>query len=300
MDLSSIRVPENPLLLRLERIFLRASKPMRLRIEFFLSRGGLFSIVWIFLFSFSFCKTVSEVDRTFDSSGKKGTLIISSLDGSKEWIHDPRRSEERFLPASTFKIPNTLISLQERIVSDENFRFHWNGVRTDVDDWNQDQTLKSAFQRSCVWCYQELAVQVGLKKYETYLQKMEYGNLKTGKDVRTFWLEGDLRISAREQIDFLKKLYLRKFAFDSKYYEILRKIFLVVRNQDFSLFAKTGWAQSDPSIGWYVGYLETKTEVWFFALNLDIRDKKDLPLRKEIVFQSFKELGLISDDSPKF
>ncbi|TGK25234.1 class D beta-lactamase [Leptospira stimsonii] len=300
MDLCSFRVPENPLLLRLERIYLRASKPMILRIEFFLPRGGLFFIVWIFLFSFSFCKSVSEVDRTFNSSGKKGTLIISSLDGSKEWIHDQRRSEERFLPASTFKIPNTLIALQEKIVSDENFEFRWNGTRTDVEDWNQDQTLKSAFQRSCVWCYQELAVEVGLKKYETYLQKMEYGNLKTGKDVRTFWLEGDLRISAREQIDFLKKLYLRKFAFDSKNYEILRKIFLVGSGSDSSFFAKTGWAQSVPSIGWYVGYLETKTEVWFFALNLDVGEKKDLALRKEIVLQSFKDLGLISEASPKF
>ena len=56
------------------------------------------------------------------------------------------------------------------------------------------------------------------------------------------------------------------------------------RNPDFSIYGKTGWAASaEPQVGWYVGYLETHDDVWFFALNMDIRSETDLPLRKQLV-----------------
>ncbi|RHX93987.1 class D beta-lactamase [Leptospira yasudae] len=254
----------------------------------------------LLLIPFGFCKTLPPVDRGFASHGISGTLIVSSLDGSREWIHDMERSERRFLPASTFKILNTLIALRENVADERATVFRWNGTKYPFEDWNRDHSLLSAFQKSCVWCYQELAQKIGLKKYDRYLQNIEYGNGKTGTNVRTFWLERDLRISAREQIRFLKRLYRKELGFQPQDYETLRRIFLVSDESEFSLYAKTGWATTEPQVGWYVGYLENGNDVWFFALNLDVRGQEDLRLRKEILLQTLQDLRLIPNRSIRF
>ncbi|MDV6235321.1 class D beta-lactamase [Leptospira ellisii] len=258
------------------------------------------SFVFLFLNPFGFCKTIPPIDRGFVSRGVSGTLIVSSLDGSREWIHDVERSDRRFLPASTFKILNTLIALRENAANERSTVFRWKGTKYPLEEWNRDHTLKSAFQKSCVWCYQEIAQKVGPKKYDRYLQNLEYGNGKTGTNVRTFWLEGDLRISAREQIRFLKRLYRKELGFRSQDYEALRRIFLVSDESEFSLYAKTGWATVEPEVGWYVGILERGNEVWFFALNLDVRGTEDLRLRKEILLQTLQDLCLIPNRSIRF
>ena len=69
------------------------------------------------------------------------------------------------------------------------------------------------------------------------------------------------------------------------------------RNPDFSIYGKTGWAASaEPQVGWYVGYLETHDDVWFFALNMDIRSETDLPLRKQLVREALVAKGIIRQD----
>ena len=55
--------------------------------------------------------------------------------------------------------------------------------------------------------------------------------------------------------------------------------------------AKTGW---EGKYGWYVGYLETKNDVWFFATNIDTKSKDDLPKRKAITLEVLKIKGIIN------
>ena len=44
----------------------------------------------------------------------------------------------------------------------------------------------------------------------------------------------------------------------------------VDENEKYCVRAKTGVVGSvTPKIAWYVGYLETKDDVWFFACNID-------------------------------
>ncbi len=143
----------------------------------------------------------------FQSRKVEGTIVISSLDGATEYLSNKARSEKRFLPASTFKIPNTLIALDEGVVANAQEIFKWDGEDKGWAAWNKDQSIESAFPISCVWFYQELAKRVGNTTYLSHLEKLEYGNQMTGPNITTFWLEGDLRISAQEQIAFLKKLW---------------------------------------------------------------------------------------------
>lgn len=157
------------------------------------------------------CNNSTKTQNYMEDNRIDGTIVVSSLDTGKEYILNKKRSEQRFLPASTFKIPNTLIALQEGIIKDENDIIRWNGEDKGLADWNKDQNLKSAFPVSCVWFYQELAKKVGMDNYLDYLDELNYGNKKTGANVDTFWLEGEIRISAKEQIDFLKKVYKEEY-----------------------------------------------------------------------------------------
>jgi beta-lactamase class D len=235
-----------------------------------------------------------DLAKLFQDRAVEGTIIISSLDNKINYVHNSRRSEIRFIPASTFKIPNTLIALEEGAVKNEKEIIKWDGIDKGFDAWNRDQTLETAFPVSCVWFYQELAKRVDNQKYLAHLKKLGYGNEKTGPDVTTFWLEGDLRISAKEQINFLKKLYAESLPYSKGNIKLLKKIMIVEENPQFTIRAKTGWAmKTDPQQGWYVGYVETKEQIWFFATNLEIRKKGDDVFRKEITMAALKAKGIL-------
>ena len=230
-----------------------------------------------------------DLETIFKKTNIDGTLIISSLTNNKEYIYNNSRAITRYIPASTFKIPNTLIALEEGIIKDEYEIIKWDGKKRFYEPWNKDQTLQSAIAISCVWCYQKLAKKIGDEKYLSYLKKLHYGNEKTGLDVSTFWLEGDLKISAVEQIKFLKKLYKSDLPFKQKNIDITKKILTVEKTKEYTLKAKSGWSGK---IGWYIGYVETKNDIWFFALNGDIA-KEQLQYRKQIVLEALKIKNII-------
>lgn len=221
-----------------------------------------------------------------------GTLIIAASDGSQRFIHNDARAGQRYPCASTFKVLNTLIALEEGAI-DSNEVVKWDGVERSVPDWNRDHTLASAYQASCVWCYQVLARRVGRQAYRDYLDDIGYGRLAPSFSPTEFWLNGDLQISAAEQIEFLKKLDRRELPFAAEHYETLRDIMLVEQTPSYALRAKTGWAaRGRPQIGWYIGSIETAAATWLFALNIDLRSEQDLPLRAQLLRAALRAKGI--------
>lgn len=248
----------------------------------------------VFLWSLSAVAEDQVLAGLFSQHGMKGTIVISSLHNEKTFIYNEPRANLKFSPASTFKILNTLISLEEKAISGKDDVLKWDGHIYDFPDWNHDQTLESAFKVSCVWCFQELARRVGAEKYRNYLRESAYGELREPFVETTFWLDGSLQISAIEQVDFLKKVYLRTLPFNATSYETLRQIMLVEKTPAYTMWAKTGWAtRVKPQVGWYVGYVETPKDVWFFATNIEIRDEKDLPLRQKLTREALQAKGII-------
>ncbi|MFO1417123.1 MAG: class D beta-lactamase [Methylotetracoccus sp.] len=230
----------------------------------------------------------------FSRYGVSGTIVLASLHGGQTFIHDDHRAHRRLSPASTFKIPNTLIALEEKAISGADGELKWDGHHYDFPDWNRDQTLESAFKVSCVWCYQVLARRVGAEKYRGWLRRCSYGELREPFNETTFWLDGALKISAVEQVAFLKALVLRKLPFSASSYDTLRRIMLAERTPSYAVWAKTGWAaRVKPQVGWYVGYVEAGSEVWLFATNIDVRGERDLPLRKELTYAALRARGII-------
>jgi beta-lactamase class D len=255
------------------------------------------ALVCVFLFS-SFPRGVDGRDaflkKYMEENRIKGTVVFESSKTRKTYVYNPARSNESFLPASTFKIVHTLIILQERALKDENEMIKWDGRDRGYPGWNRDQNLTSAFPVSCVWFYQELAKKIGNDKYLSYLGKMHYGNAKTGANVDSFWLDGDLRISAVGQIDVLKNIFGKKYSFDNRNYEILKTLMVVDKKDNYIVRAKTGTvAKGSPNIGWYVGYIETRDDVWFFAGNLDMVTGEQSGLRKEMIYAALREIKII-------
>ena len=259
-----------------------------------MKRNNLFITVLILMLPILAIADDRDIATLYAEHNIEGSIIIASLDGRVEFIHNKQRSERRFLPASTFKILNTLIALEAGVIRDEREIIKWDGSDKGWGPWNKDQTLDTAFSLSCVWCYQKFAKRIGNDQYVKYLTKLAYGNQKTGNDVTTFWLEGELSISAREQIQFLRKLYNEQTPFSKRNILLLKKIMVVDKNPKYTLSAKTGWVNRiENQHGWYVGYVEVNDKVWLFANNIRIKAESDLAFRKTLVIKSLQIKGII-------
>lgn len=237
----------------------------------------------------------AELGTLFNERDALGTLILSSLDGKTEYTWNPERAAQRFMPASTFKIPHSLIALEEQAISDENEQIAWDGVDRGWKEWNRDHTLTSAYQKSCVWFFQDVARRLDKTKYAKNLHVLQYGNESVGDQVTSFWLDNELKISAREQISFLKRLYRKELPYKESNLTKLRKIMIEEQGDDYVLRAKTGWGRMKglPDIGWWVGSVESESNVWFFALNIQIDRSEQKNWRKEIVRAALKVKGII-------
>jgi len=254
----------------------------------------LFPLMLFILFSSPAAAGDAALAKLFAGKGVEGTMVLSSLKSGRTIVHNDKRASRRFPAASTFKILNTLIALEEKVATGKDHLIRWDGRRHDFPDWNRDQTLESAFRASCVWYYQELARRIGAEKYRRYLGQTGYGKLREPFDTTTFWLDGSLDISASEQADFLRKLYLKDLPFSDSSYATLREIMVAEKTPEFTIYGKTGWAASaNPQIGWYVGSIEMPDEVWFFALNIDIHDPKELPFRQLLIREALRIKNII-------
>jgi beta-lactamase class D len=244
-------------------------------------------------------KSDSRLESIFTDLGVEGTTHILALTSGDRFVHNPKRSATRLVPASSFKVPNTLIALQTGAIASVDEVIQWDGVRNErFPAWNTDQTLKSAFRYSCVWFYQELARRVGSDAYRKYVDLLNFGKLASQFAVTTFWLDGSLAVSAEEQVNFLKSVRHRELPFSEKAYDILADLMLEPDTSLYKLRGKTGWGmRADPQVGWYVGYVETPQDQWVFATNIEIQDESQLPLRQIITLKALHAVGAIPEIS---
>lgn len=229
----------------------------------------------------------------FLASNAKGTIVVADerTGSNATGIHNLTRSKKRYSPASTFKIPHSLFALETKVVRDEFQIFPWDGTVRNHAPWNHDHNLRSAIRNSVVWVFQQIARDIGEEKEGQYLRKIGYGNADASGGIDEFWLDGKLKISAQEQIAFLRRLYQNKLPFQIEHQRLVKDIMIVEAGRDWRLRAKTGW---DGKIGWWVGWIEWPTGPVFFALNIDTPKRlADLPKREAItraILRSIKAL----------
>ncbi|RYZ10825.1 MAG: class D beta-lactamase [Comamonadaceae bacterium] len=219
--------------------------------------------------------------RHFDAAQARGTVVVVDTRAGREaaWTHDPRRAGQRFTPASTFKIPHTLFALDAGLVRDEFEKIAWDGVRRPVAAWNADQDLRSAMRNSTVWVYERFAARLGPERETAYLRRIGYGNQKAS-GAEPFWVEGQLAISAFEQVAMLQALHRNVLPFDIAHQRLVKDLLVNEAGPDWILRAKTGWSGA---LGWWTGWVERPTGAVFFALNIDTPGRTaDLAKRTDI------------------
>jgi beta-lactamase class D len=102
----------------------------------------------------------------------------------------------------------------------------------------------------------------------------------------SFWLDGAIRISADEQVEFLKKLYQDDLLFSSRSMALVKEIMLLESDKVHQLSGKTGSGLADNLyIGWFVGYEEVNGNVYFFATNITSTDPETNGLKAKQILQ---------------
>lgn len=216
--------------------------------------------------------------------GTTSAFVLYDLNNNHYIRYNEARCSQRFSPKSTFKIPNSLIGLETGVIRDADFVIPWDRQKYPAESywsdtepfthWAQDQTLRSAVKYSVVWYYKELASRVGKQKMKKYVKAFKYGNQNTSGPVDSLWLSGELKISANEQIEFLKAFYTGRLPV-SKLSTATVKDILVMETSEatpaYKLSGKTGGGSiaDGKQVGWFVGYLETGGNVYFFAMNIE-------------------------------
>lgn len=241
--------------------------------------------------------------RLFAELGTVGAFVAYRADTGRLIASDEARCTAGLLPASTFKIPNSIIALESGVVADpDKDVFRWDGVTRAFPDWNKDHTLRSAIAASAVPVYQEIARRIGAARMQRYVDAFDYGNGKIGGGIDRFWLTGDLRISAHQQVAFLDRLRRDALPVSARSQQLVRNILPLTKTGDAVIRAKTGLVGVDDrsasggwraSAGWLVGFAASEARQTVFALNLDIKDKRHIAARMPLAQQALALAGAV-------
>ncbi|HYD63196.1 MAG TPA: class D beta-lactamase [Noviherbaspirillum sp.] len=238
----------------------------------------------------------------FTSSGVQGTLVLLDTAADRISVHNAGRAQRRFVPASTFKILNSLIALETGAVKDENEILPYGGKPQRFKQWEKDMAMREAIKVSNVPIYQEVARRVGPERMSRFVRLAGYGNADIGDIVDRFWLDGPLAISAIEQAKFVARLARRQLPFSERSQAVVRDIIKQEETATYAMFSKTGWAFADTpansgskpaELGWLVGWVEREGKVYAFALNIDIYKDEDAAKRQVIVRKCLQSLGVL-------
>ncbi len=238
-----------------------------------------------------------DLAKRFTDAGTVGTFVGYKTGDYLIIASDKDRSGQAFLPASTFKIPNSLIALETGVVGDpDNDVFKWDGVKRSIEAWNQDHTLRSAIAASVVPVYQEIARRIGAERMQKYVDLFEYGNRNIGGGIDQFWLTGEMRIDPIQQIDFVDRLRRGVLPVSKRSQDLVRDILPVTVVGDATIRAKSGLLGAElgkPSLGWLVGWAEKAGAQTVFALNLDVREPRHVADRMKLAQQCLADIGAI-------
>jgi beta-lactamase class D len=247
-------------------------------------------------------KKDNSLKKYFDENKTVGCFAMRDNGTGKFTIYNlGRYRDSSYLPASTFKIVNSLIGLQTGKITNDSMVIKWDGIKRWNDDWNKDLNMYEAFRVSAVPYYQEVARRIGKDTMEFWLDSLKYG-AKTAKEkvtikttVDSFWLDNSLKITPDQQLGLVEKLYFDQLPFFKSYQEMVKRAMLFDNNTNYRMGYKTGWGfdEKGNNIGWIVGWIEENNHPYFFVLNLEspAKDFDMKTVRMNILKGILKQLG---------
>ena len=187
--------------------------------------------------------------------------------------------DSAYLPASTFKIVNSLIGIETGRVKDDSTIIEWNGNPSIIPACHESLPMYKAFRFSCLPWFQELARRIGKDTMQREIDSLGYGQ-RYGKPiirkVESFWIDNSVKVTADEQLGLVKRLYFQQLPFQARSQRIVKQMMLMEDNSNYKLSYKTGWGtrENGHSIGWIVGWIEENKHPYFFVLQIESADPK--------------------------
>jgi beta-lactamase class D len=132
---------------------------------------------------------------------------------------------------------------------------------------------------------------------QRYLDSLQYGNRDISSGIDHFWLGGSMEVSADEQVEFLTRLiknHLDGFSVTAQ--EKVKGIMLTETTERYRLYGKTGGCDcaTDTTIGWYVGFIETRSNTYVFSLNIFVKSFDSLAGKRfELTKQILQGIGVL-------
>lgn len=208
------------------------------------------------------------------------TLVVDY--NTSDILHEGGDCKTRHAPESTFKLPLALIGFDSGILIDAHtpewdYKAEYNSNRdeekhpTDPTRWEKD---------SVVWFSQQLTQKLGMKKFQSYVDALGYGNKDlsgdTGKNngLTHAWLSSSLKISPVEQVAFVRKFLRQEYKLSPHAYAMTMEIVPHFATGDWAVRGKTGSGfernkdgtlNRDLQRGWFVGWAEKDGRKILFA-----------------------------------
>lgn len=215
-------------------------------------------------------ENISYVDFSKYFGKYEGSFVLYDL-GNDAWsIHDIEHATLRVAPDSTYKIYDALFGLEEGVITPEDSFIAWNGESYPFEAWNADQTLQSAMTSSVNWYFQTVDEQLGASDVYSYVQEIGYGNENMSGDFSSYWMESSLEISPIEQVELLTKLQNNSFGFAPENINAVKDAICLSASDAGTFYGKTGTGRVNGQDinGWFVGFVETEDNTYFFATNI--------------------------------
>lgn len=241
---------------------------------------------------------IPEWQAAFARAGVTGSVAVRRLGERRTFASDLDDAGRGRLPASTFKLANLLVALETGGVQDLDQVFRWDGVERPIAAWNADLTVRSAVRVSAVPVFQRIARSVGEARMGAWLARLGYGNADIAGGIDRFWLDGGLRITTLQQVDFMERLLLGTLPASTRSQALVRDAVPVEPAAcDAVIHAKTGWGQpqgeAGTNVGWWVGWVERPREVWMFAAVVEGASHAVGPARKDVARRVLEHLGAL-------
>lgn len=209
-----------------------------------------------------------DLSAYFD--GYEGSFVLYDREADTWFVYDMERATLRTPPNSTYKIYDALFGLEREIISPENSLLAWDKTAYPFAAWNANHDLQSAMQNSVNWYFEEIDERLGAPVIHDYVRAIGYGNACVRFGDRPYWLQSSLKISPAEQVRLLTELYDNRFGFRSENIAAVKQSIHLFSSETLQLYGKTGTGRVDGADvnGWFVGYVETQKDTYFFATNI--------------------------------
>lgn len=239
-------------------------------------------------------KNITQLNLSSNFGDYTGSFVLYDQSADKWNIYNMEHASTRVSPNSTYKIYDALLGLESGIITPEHSTFTWNGEPYPFHSWEADQDLTSAIHNSVNWYFQAIDSQAGFEAVRTFLQTINYGNQNTGTNLNLYWTDFSLKISPIEQVELLQDFYQNNFHFDSKNIQAVKKALLLSSTSSGSLYGKTGTGRVNGKDvnGWFIGYIETSNNTYYFATNIQSSSGATGSQATEITKSVLSNLGI--------